>query len=126
MSKNDISSQIVEVNRISSGSEFHGTLNSSSDIRIDGFVEGKISTTGKLVIGESARLLGEAICRSCDIYGEMDGKVLVREVFGLRKSGSIKGKVACNKIFIEEGGEFNGSCKMIEDSEFDELQRIPG
>lgn len=120
MSKNESTTQVNEVNRISTGTEFRGVLNSVSDIRIDGFFEGKITTVGKLVVGESARLLGEVVAKSCDIWGDVDGKVLVREVFGLRKSGSIKGKVACQKIYIEEGGNFNGSCKMITEDEFEE------
>lgn len=120
MSKHDVSTQVNEVNRIASGSEFHGALNSNSDIRIDGFFEGKITTTGKLVIGDSARLIGEAVAKSCDVWGEMDGKLLLKEYFGLRKTGVFKGKIACNKVFIEEGGVFNGSCKIISEQEFEE------
>ncbi|MDP3453515.1 MAG: polymer-forming cytoskeletal protein [Bacteroidales bacterium] len=120
MSKNDATTQVNEVNRISSGTEFHGTINSLSDIRIDGLYEGKLTTTGRLVIGESARFVGEVIAKSCDIWGDMDGKILVKEGFGLRKSGVIKGRIACQKIFIEEGGVFNGTCKMITEDEFEE------
>ncbi len=122
MSKSEITTQINEVNRISTGSEFHGNLNSNSDIRIDGYFEGKLITTGKLVIGESAKLYGEATAKSCDIWGELDGKVLVKEVFGLRKTGIFRGKIACHKIFIEEGAVFTGSCKMITEDEFDEIK----
>lgn len=69
MAKNEIVTQVNEVNRISGGSEFIGRLNSACDIRIDGFFEGRLTTTGKLVIGENAKLLGEVICKSCDIWG---------------------------------------------------------
>lgn len=120
MSKNEVSTQVNEVNRISSGSEFRGTLNSKSDIRIDGFFEGKITTTGKLVIGDSAHLIGEAIAKSCDVWGDLDGKILLKEYFGLRKTGTFKGKVVCNKVFIEEGGVFNGSCKISSEDEFED------
>ncbi len=123
MSRNDATNQVNEVNRISTGTEFHGTISSLSDIRIDGIYEGKLTTTGRLVIGESARFVGEVIAKSCDVWGDLDGKVLVRESFGLRKSGLIKGKIACQKIFIEEGGVFNGSCKMITEDEFEENQK---
>ncbi|NCB18276.1 MAG: polymer-forming cytoskeletal protein [Bacteroidia bacterium] len=119
MSKNEVTTQVNDVNRISSGTEFHGVLNSNADIRIDGFFEGKITTTGKLVIGDSARMVGEAIAKSCDIWGEMEGKVLLKEFFGLRKTGTFKGKVACHKVFIEDGGYFNGSCKIITPEEFE-------
>ncbi len=122
MSKNEIVAQVNEVNRISSGTDFQGTLISQCDIRIDGSFEGKLTTTGKLVLGESAKLFGDVVCRSCDIWGVMEGKLLVKEVFGLKKSGSITGNVGCQKIFIEEGGVFNGSCKMINESSFEELK----
>ncbi|MFA5850623.1 MAG: polymer-forming cytoskeletal protein [Bacteroidales bacterium] len=122
MSKHEIVAQVNEVNRISNGTDFQGTLISQCDIRIDGSFEGKLTTTGKLVLGESARLFGDVVCRSCDIWGVMEGKLLVREVFGLKKSGSITGNVGCQKIFIEEGGVFNGSCKMINESSFEDLK----
>lgn len=120
MSKHEVSSQINDVNRIAMGSEFRGTLTSNSDIRIDGFFEGKIVTTGKLVIGDSAQLIGDAVAKSCDVWGKMNGKVLIKEYFGLRKTGSFKGKIACNKVFIEEGGVYNGSCRIISEEEFQE------
>jgi len=121
MSKVESVTQVNEVNRISGGTEFRGVLSSSCDIRIDGFFEGKLNTTGKLVIGESGKLIGDVVSKSCDIWGTVQGKVIVREMFGLKKSGSITGNVACQKIFIEDGGVFNGSCKMIDDNGFDDL-----
>lgn len=122
MAKNEIVAQVYEVNRISSGTEIRGNLVSSSDIRLDGYFEGRLTTTGKLVIGETAKLIGDVICRSCDIWGVMEGKLVVKEVFGLKKSGTITGNIGCEKIFIEEGGVFNGSCKIIDEATFDELK----
>ena len=122
MAKNEIVTQVNEVNRISGGSEFIGRLNSACDIRIDGFFEGRLTTTGKLVIGENAKLLGVVICKSCDIWGFMEGALLVKESFGLRKTGSITGNIACQKIFIEEGATFNGSCKLIDDEAFEDMK----
>lgn len=127
MAKNEAIPQVNDVNRITSGTEFHGTLSSNADIRIDGLFEGKITTTGKLVIGDSAKMRGEAIAKSCDIWGEMEGTLLLKEYMGLRKSGQFKGKIACHKVFIEEGGFFNGSCKIITAEEFEEsLKALEG
>ena len=121
MSKVESVVQVNEVNRISGGTEFRGALTSTCDIRIDGFFEGKLNTTGKLVIGESSKLVGDVIGKSCDIWGTLQGKVIVKETFGLRKNGSITGNVACQKVFIEDGAIFNGSCKMIDDIVYEEL-----
>lgn len=122
MAKNEIVAQVYEVNRISAGTEIKGNLVSASDIRLDGYFEGRLTTSGKLVIGESAKLFGDVICRSCDVWGLMEGKLVVKEVFGLKKTGTITGNIACEKIFIEEGGIFNGSCKIIDEPTFEELK----
>ncbi len=68
MSKVESVTQVNEVNRISVGTEFRGKLISSCDIRIDGYFEGDLNTTGKLVIGESGKLICNVISRSCDIW----------------------------------------------------------
>lgn len=122
MAKSEIITQVYEVNRISAGTEIKGNLISSSDIRLDGYFEGRLVTSGKLVIGEFAKLYGDVICRSCDIWGLMEGKLVVKEVFGLKKTGTITGNIGCEKIFIEEGGIFNGSCKIIDEATFEELK----
>ncbi len=122
MSRNETVTQVNEVNRISASTEFRGDIIANCDIRIDGYFEGNLNITGKLVVGEAAKLYGSVICNSCDIWGIMEGKVIVKEVFGLRKSGSITGNVGCQRIFIEEGGTFSGSCKMITEENFEELK----
>jgi len=119
MAKNEFVPQVNDVNRISAGTEIKGTLNSSGDIRIDGAFDGKLSTGGKLVIGESAKFKGEIICKSCDVWGHLEGNIVVKELLGLKRAGYIKGDVLCQKLIIEEGGNFNGTCKMITDSEFE-------
>ena len=118
MAKNEFVPQVNDVNRISVGTEIKGTLNSSGDIRIDGVFEGKLTTAGKLVIGEGAKFIGEIVCKSCDVWGHLEGSVVVKELLGLKKVGYIKGDVSCQKLVIEEGGSFNGTCNMINDSSF--------
>ncbi len=122
MAKHEVITQVNEVNRISVGTELRGYLNSTCDIRIDGYFEGDLTTAGKLVLGESAKIKGSVVCKSCDIWGEMNGKLIVKELFGLKKSGSIKGDIFCQKICIEEGGVFEGICKMIDEQKFDDLR----
>jgi len=125
MAKNEFTPQVNDVDRISAGTEFRGTLNSSGDVRIDGFFDGKLSTAGKLVIGESARFTGEILCKSCDVWGHLEGSIVAKELLGLKKMGYIKGDVSCQKLVIEEGGCFNGICTMITNSDF-EKKKVNG
>ncbi len=120
MAKNEIVPQINEVNRISSGSEFRGTLVSSCDIRIDGLYVGKIQTRGKVVIGETAQFTGDIYCNSIDVWGKIEGNIFSGNQTGFKNSADFTGSLSCNKIFIEEGAQFNGTCKMITEEEFNQ------
>jgi cytoskeletal protein CcmA (bactofilin family) len=120
MAKNEIVPQIYEVNRISSGSEFRGTLLSSCDIRIDGLFVGKIQTRGKVVIGETAQFTGDIYCNSIDVWGKVDGNIFSGSQTGFKSTADFTGSLNCHKIFIEEGARFNGTCKMITEEEFDQ------
>ncbi|MCK9304602.1 MAG: polymer-forming cytoskeletal protein [Bacteroidales bacterium] len=120
MAKNEIIPQINEVNRISSGSEFRGTLISSCDIRIDGLYVGKIQTRGKVVIGETAQYTGDIYCNSIDVWGKVDGNIISGNQTGFKNSADFTGSLRCHKIFIEEGAQFNGTCKMITEEEFNQ------
>jgi cytoskeletal protein CcmA (bactofilin family) len=120
MAKNEIVPQINEVNRISSGSEFRGTLVSSCDIRIDGLYVGKIQTRGKVVIGETAQFTGDIYCNSIDVWGKIEGNIFSGNQTGFKNSADFIGSLSCHKIFIEEGAQFNGTCKMITEEEFNQ------
>ncbi|MFA5713670.1 MAG: polymer-forming cytoskeletal protein [Bacteroidales bacterium] len=119
MSKKVVTSQINEVNRISSGTQYWGEMISNTDIRIDGYFEGKIVTEGKLVVGETAKVIGVAIADTCEMWGEFKGELMVNNYFGLHQSGLFNGNVACQKIFIDEGGNYSGSCRIISEGEFE-------
>ena len=51
---------INEVSRIATGTVFKGEIESKSDIRIDGTFDGKINSTGRVVVGEGANVKGES------------------------------------------------------------------
>ena len=99
-------------NRISDGTSITGEIKSEGDFRIDGKLEGKIESTGKVVIGKSGVLIGTLECKEADIEGNVDGTVAINGLLNLRASAVIKGEVATEKLAIEPGADFNASCVM--------------
>ncbi|WP_167598383.1 polymer-forming cytoskeletal protein [Leeuwenhoekiella sp. ZYFB001] len=99
-------------NRISDGTSITGEIKSEGDFRIDGKLEGKIESTGKVVIGKSGVLIGTLVCKEADIEGKVDGTVAISGLLNLRASAVIKGEVATEKLAIEPGADFNASCVM--------------
>jgi cytoskeletal protein CcmA (bactofilin family) len=103
------------INRICQGTEILGNVNTSGDIRLDGVLEGNISSSGKVVIGATGRTKGEITCRTTDVFGQVDGTLSASEIVNLKSTSNIKGSIVTTKISIEAGAIFNGTCTMPEE-----------
>ncbi len=104
------------VNRISYGTDIKGNIKTNSDIRIDGSLEGNLTTAGKVVVGETGKIKGEIKCKNSDIEGELNGKIIVDELLALKRTSSINGDIVTDKLAIEPGATFTGRCDMSTDN----------
>lgn len=100
------------INVIGEGTVIVGDLKSNGDLRIDGIVEGNISTQAKCVLGASGKITGNIQSKSCDLSGTVNGDVVVGELLLIKSTGKINGDIRTAKLVVENGGEFNGSCTM--------------
>ena len=100
------------INLIGSGTSIKGDINSDGDIRIDGNLTGNLTTKGKVVIGNTGKINGEIRCKNADISGKIEGKIYVSELMQLKASSKFLGEITTNKLAIEPGAGFTGSCKM--------------
>ena len=73
-------------NRIEKGTKITGEIQSESDFRIDGILEGSISTSGKVVIGKEGKINGKVICKNADFEGVFSGNLEVKETLTLKSS----------------------------------------
>lgn len=104
-----------EINLIAKGTRISGDVSSDGDFRIDGELVGNIESKGRLVIGISGRIEGEIKCRSCEIAGTHKGKIFVGELLSLKASSNVTGDIVTNKLSIEPGSYFAGSCSMSDE-----------
>lgn len=111
MSKNN-SLENSSVNLIGAGTIIEGDITTNGDIRIDGSLTGSINVKGKLVVGVSGILEGEIICQNADVSGTVKGKIGVAELLSLKASSKLTGDIITNKIAVEPGATFSGSCSM--------------
>jgi cytoskeletal protein CcmA (bactofilin family) len=101
------------LNRLVEGTKIIGDLISESNIRIDGEVEGNVSTASKVVIGENGFLKGNLNCQEADIEGKIEGKLSIDGLLILREQAKVYGDIYTAKLHIEEGAIFLGACKMV-------------
>lgn len=116
------------VNIIGVGTLIEGDITTNGDMRIDGTLTGSINVKGKLVIGVSGSVEGEIICQNADISGTIKGKIGVAELLSLKASSKLSGDIITNKIAIEPGANFSGTCSMggvIKDMKGERTEKAP-
>lgn len=117
---------VNEVSRIAAGTLFKGEIQSPGDIRIDGGFDGKLTSKGRVVVGEKASLTGNVICQNMDFCGTMKGNFFVKDTLTLKAGCSVEGDLHVKRLQVELGARFNGNCKMIDEAQFDKLTGASG
>ncbi len=112
---------VNDVSHIASGVFIKGEMSCPGDVRIDGHIEGKVTSRGRVVVGEGAQLEGTILCDSLDFWGAFEGDVFVRDTLSLKAGSTFKGSLNIRRLQVEIGASFNGTCKMIEEEDFDKL-----
>lgn len=99
-------------NALTAGSKIIGTIIATTDIRIDGQVEGDLDCQGKVVIGEQGALKGSIRCKNAEVMGKIDGKINVSETLALRATANLQGDAVTRTLIVEPNAIFNGTCAM--------------
>ena len=100
------------VNLIGVGTTIVGDVTSSGEIRIDGSLSGSVNTKGKVVVGTTGMVEGNVNASNADISGELNGAISVSELLSLKSTAKLDGDIIANKLAIEPGASFTGSCSM--------------
>ena len=103
---------IETINTIGAGTIVTGDIQSKGDIRLDGVLKGSVNTSGKVVLGKEGIIEGDVVCNSADISGTLKAKITVSQLLSLKATAKLNGEIITNKLSIEPGAAFTGSCSM--------------
>ena len=100
--------------RVSLGAdaEVSGKLSFATATRIEGKLKGEIRSTDILVIGPSAVVQATVRADRLIILGEVHGEVQGATRIQICAGGKLFGDVETRGLVIDEGGLFEGRCKM--------------
>jgi cytoskeletal protein CcmA (bactofilin family) len=107
---NEIDSSSINI--LGAGTIVKGEISANGDFRIDGTLIGTINAKGKLVVGATGNVEGEIICQNADFSGSIKANVSVLEMLSLKSTSKLIGDISVNKLSIEPGAQFSGSCNM--------------
>jgi len=102
----------TSINLIGAGTTIKGELISNGDIRIDGTVIGQVRSKGKIIVGNTGIVEGEIQCQNADFSGQIKAQVVVSELLSLKATARLNGEITINKLAIEPGAVFTGTCSM--------------
>lgn len=109
---------------IGAGSKCTGDMSVAGFVRIDGDVEGNIETTGKIIIGEGARVLGNVHAKQVLIGGLVLGNIVAEQETNLFSTATLIGDLVSPKVQFEQGVVFQGTCISLQNPElFEEAKK---
>ncbi len=110
--ENNQKPKIMERNILAKNTKIIGDLSSEGDFRIDGTLEGTLTTNGRVIIGVDGAITGKVFCDNADVEGKFSGELKVNKMLTIKSSASIQGDVVLGKLSVEPGAIFNASCTM--------------
>ncbi len=102
---------------IGQGSFIQGDLNVKGFIRFDGDIDGNLETSGRLIIGDQARVRGNIRATSVIIHGIIEGDVVAPEGVHLYSTATVIGDIVSKKILVEEKVFVQGQCIIFENTQ---------
>lgn len=103
------------INTITQGTTIKGNVSAGGDFRLDGILQGNITLNGKLVVGENGSITGNVVCQNARIIGTVIGNITVQDLLSLDSTANVKGDIIINKLSIEPGANFSGTCRMLDE-----------
>lgn len=97
---------------IGAGTVVEGVLKASASTRIDGTVNGDITSEGVVVIANEGVVNGNITAADVKISGSVKGNLIISGKTELVSSGRLIGDIKTGSLSIDETAVFQGNCKM--------------
>lgn len=111
----------ISINTIlGENSFFKNEIKIDGNVRIYGDVDGNVNATGKVFIGEKARVRGDVNASSAEVFGIVLGDINAPKGVKIMSSAAVIGDVVTMEVQIENNAIFKGHCISHKDeSEFE-------
>lgn len=97
---------------LGAGSEFKGQINAKGTVRIDGKIEGNVSSEDGVIVGEKGTVKGNVVAKTALISGKVTGNIQASKRLEVTPTGQLQGDIATPRLAIAEGVIFKGNCDM--------------
>ncbi len=98
------------------GIRLKGTLWVKGAVHFDGDFEGEIYSSDHFVIGKSGKILGNIKTHNVTNMGFIQGNLFADNKVALMNDSRLTGDISTYHLIIDEGSNFEGRCKMIDEA----------
>ena len=100
---------------VGAGTSVTGEATFKAMLRIDGHFSGRItSSSGSLMVGAGGQVDANIEVAVATIHGVVNGDIIAGQRIELGRAGKLNGNIQTPSFVIEQGGVFEGSCKMVQ------------
>jgi len=97
------------------GTKIRGEVTGTTEVQVEGEIEGNVNVEALVVVGEGGAVLGPVHGRVVRVNGQVAGAVTATERVEVGATGSVEGDIAAPRVVIAEGAFFRGKIDMKSD-----------
>jgi cytoskeletal protein CcmA (bactofilin family) len=87
---------------------FKGEMSFEKGMRLQGRLEGKINTPGRLHIAKEAKMQADVEAGSIIVEGDVRGNMAANDRIELKQTARYEGDLRASKLVVDEGAVFSG------------------
>ena len=99
---------------VGAGMSISGAISACDRLIAEGTVDAKLDGCQHLVVAKTGVFRGNVTTDNADVYGRVEGDLVVRKRLLIRATGDVSGTIAYGEIEIECGGRIAGQFKPQE------------
>ncbi len=109
---------------VGNGTAVTGEATFKAMLRVDGNLSGRISSSsGTLIVGSNGKVDANIEVAVAVVHGTVNGDIIATQRLELGRAAKVNGNIQTPSLVIEQGGIFEGSCKMLKMTEINEKKK---
>lgn len=90
-----------------------GNISAENDIRIEGVIQGNVSTSKKIVVGKTGQIFGNVEASHLHVLGKIIGEIYIFDLVKIGSSAVVEGSIISRNIQIEPGAIVEATLKKM-------------
>ena len=92
--------------------KLRGRITGDGDLQVEGSIEGEVSVSGQLKIGEAASVSADVQAASVEVDGSLNGDIQAGEAVRIGAGAHVQGTIRGASVSVAEGATISGRIEV--------------